>query len=177
MKRLLKTPALMAGALAFSLLLGGCATTETRIAEHPELYNVLSERDKGLVAEGHIRQGMSRDAVYLAWGAPNQRAEGRNDRRPVETWIYFNTTAGDYYPGAFLYGPYAGFGYGYGYGGGFGYSRSYRHGRFRGAYAYDPFYDPFFYNQTSVVTYPERVVSFQNGRVISYQLLPAPRFF
>ncbi len=116
---------------------------------------------------------MSRDAVYIAWGAPSQRAEGRNRGKSVETWIYYDTSVGDYYPSAFAYGPYTGFGYGFGYGGGFGYSRR-GYNRFYGGFAYDPFYDPFFYNRVSVLRYPERTVSFQNGRVIGFQFLPRP---
>jgi len=173
------------------LLFGGCSTPQTRISERPEVYQRLSSTDQALVAQGRIREGMSQDAVYIAWGAPNQRAVGRNRGSAVETWIYFDTAAGDYYPSPFLYGPYAGFGYGYGFGGGFGYrglgygggfgygGRGYRHHR-RGGYGgfyYDPFFDPFFYNRTSVVSYPERTVSFQSGRVIAYQYLPAPRFY
>ena len=42
---------------------------------------------------------------------------------------------------------------------------------------YDPFYDPFFYNHANIVRYPERTVSFQNGRAIAFQFLPAPRFY
>ncbi len=53
-----------------------------------------------------------------------------------------------------------------------------RRGRFgRGHFFYDPFYDPFFYNRANIVRYPERTVSFQNGRVIAFQFLPAPRFY
>jgi len=178
MQRLIFRPALtlIAGAAACAFFLSGCSTTDSRIAEQPETYNALGPRDQALVTEGKIREGLSKGAVYIAWGAPNQRAEGRSRGRRVETWIYFGTAAGDYYPSPFLYGPYAGFGYGYGYGGGFGYSHR-RRGGLRGGYFYDPFYDPFFYNRISVLTYPERTVSFQNGRVIAYQYLPAPRFF
>lgn len=136
----------------------------------------MSPSDQALVTQGKIREGLSQDAVYIAWGAPNQRALGRNRGSTVETWIYFNTTAGDYYPSPFLYGPYTGFGYGFGYGGGFGYSHHF-HGRGFRSFYYDPFYDPFFYNRTSVVSYPDRTVSFQGGRVIAYQYLPAPRFY
>jgi len=162
-------------AIGLTLGLAGCSTPQTRIAEHPEVYQSLSGQDQALVSSGRIREGLSRGAVYIAWGAPNQRAEGRNRGKPVETWIYFNTTAGDYYPSPFLYGPYAGFGYGYGFGGGFGYSH-YRRGFYRGYY-YDPFFDPFFYNRTFVYSYPDRSVSFENGRVIAYQFLPAPRYY
>ena len=133
----------------------------------------MSPSDQALVTHGRIRVGMSRDAVYIAWGAPSQRGEGRYRRNSVETWIYYDTSVGDYYPGAFAYGPYAGFGYGYGYGGGFGYARR----RFYGGFGYDPFFDPFFYNRVAVLRYPERTVSFENGRVIGFQFFPRPYLY
>ncbi|MDQ3120164.1 MAG: hypothetical protein M3Q89_11455 [Verrucomicrobiota bacterium] len=182
MKRRIILLALMTAALS----LAGCTTVQTRIEEKPEAFRRMSSSDQALVTQGKVREGMSQDAVYIAWGPPNQRALGRNRGSTVETWIYFHTAAGSYYPSPFLYGPYAGFGYGLGYGGGFGYgsgygggfgSGRYRRGGYYRGFRYDPFYDPFFYNRTSVVSYPERTITFQSGRVIAYQFLPEPRFF
>ena len=153
-----------------ALFLVSCSTVETRISEHPEIYQRLNATDQALVQQGKIRDGMPQDAVYLAWGPPSQRVPGRNRGRIVETWIYDATTAGDY-NGPFLYGYPYGYGLGYGYFGGF--RRPFRHAGF----FYDPFYDPFFYNHANIVRYPERTVSFENGRVIAYQFLPAPRIF
>jgi len=176
MKRRILHQALICSAILSALFLTSCSTTQSRIEERPQVYQGMSARDQALVGQGRIREGMSQDAVYIAWGEPSQRAEGRNRGSSVETWIYFGTTTGDYYPSPFLYGPYAGFGYGYGYGGGFGYRHG-RRGPFRGGFFYNPFYDPFFYNRTTVIRYPERTVSFQNGRVIAYQYLPRPMIF
>ena len=171
MKRRIIQQALLACAVSFTLLATGCTTTETRIAERPEAYRALSPNDQALVQQGKIREGMSQDAVYIAWGPPSSRLPGRNRGRIVETWIYDATAAGDY-QGPFLYGSRYGYGLGYGfYGGG-------RRNRFgRGHFFYDPFYDPFFYNSANIVRYPERTVSFQNGRAIAFQFLPAPRFY
>lgn len=176
MKRLISSGARLALTLLAALLLGSCETTQDRIAQRPEAYNALSARDKDLVQRGEIREGMSQDAVYIAWGAPNQRGPGRHRGSSTETWIYFNTTAGDYYPPPFAYG-YGGFGYGGfgGYGGSF--LHRHRSGRLHRHVYYDPFYDPWFYRRTSVISYPDRTVSFQNGRVIAFQFLPAPRVF
>ena len=146
-----------------------CTTIDSRIAERPGVYQSMSPTDQALVQQGKIREGMPQDAVYIAWGPPSGRAPGRNRGRVVETWIYDATAAGDY-PGPFLYGGRYGYGPGYGYFGGNRY-------RFRRHHYYDPFYDPFFYHHANVVRYPERIVSFENGRVISFQFLPAPRFF
>lgn len=167
--------ALAASALAVTLLLfAGCETVQDRIAQRSAAFQSMSASDQALVQSGRIREGMSRDAVYIAWGAPNQRAEGRRGNSSVENWLYFNTTDAGFGYG----GGYGGFGYpyGYGYGLGFGYAGRIGH-HHRGYYGYSPFYDPFFFSHTSLVTYPDRTVSFQNGRVIAFQYLPAPRTF
>jgi hypothetical protein len=152
-----------------ALFLVSCSTTQTRIADHPDLYQSLSASDQALVSQGQIRTGMPQNGVWLAWGAPDQRGAGRNGSRAVETWIYYGTTDAGY-PG---FGP--GFGYGYGFGG-FGYLHR-GGGFYRRHFYYDPFYDPFFYNRVSIVRYPERFVSFENGRVVAYNFLPPPRYF
>ena len=171
MKRQIFSGALAALVAVAALFLASCETPQTRIAKRPEVYNALSGTDQALVSQGRIREGMSQDAVYLAWGAPNQRGHGRNRGSNVETWIYFSTTSGDYYPSHFRYG----YGFGYGFGG--SYLHRHRSGRLHRHFYYDPFYDPFFYSRTPLVTYPERTVSFQRGRVVAYQLLPAPRVY
>jgi hypothetical protein len=176
MKRLFTLQALAACAAATAFFLGGCSTTETRISERPQVFQSLSPNDQALVRQGRIREGMTQDAVYIAWGAPNQRGFGSGGGRPIETWIYNSTTSGDFYP------PYVGYGYGgygaYAFRGGF-----HRHhgGHFRGGVGffgggYYPFYDPFYYRGSEIISYPERTVSFRNGRVIAYQFLPEPRF-
>ncbi|MGI8821530.1 MAG: hypothetical protein ACR2ID_11790 [Chthoniobacterales bacterium] len=169
MSRCLVRPALFLGTVVCLLALAGCTTVDTRIAEKREAYARMSPADQALVQQGGIREGMSEEAVYIAWGPPSQRAPGRNRGRVVDTWIYDATAAGDY-QGPFFYG------YPYGYGLGYGSYGGYR-GRFRRHAYYSPFYDPFFYNHANIVRYPERTVSFANGRVIAWQLLPAPRFF
>jgi hypothetical protein len=169
MTRPLLFGALMVGALSLIFTLTGCTTVETRISEKPEAFHRLSPADQAAVQQGKIREGLSMDAVYIAWGPPSQRIPGRYRGSTVETWVYDATAAGDY-PGPFYYG------YGYGYGLGYGYYGG-RRGRFgHSPFFYDPFYDPFFYNHANIVRYPERTVSFQNGRVIGFQFLPAPRF-
>ncbi len=171
MKRRITQQALIACAVSFLFALAGCTTIETRIQENPSAFRSLSPRDQALAQQGKIREGFSRDAVYIAWGPPSQRLPGRNRGRIVETWIYDATEAGDY-QGPFFYGS------SYGYGVGFGFYGGGRRSRFgRGHFFYDPFYDPFFYNRANIIRYPDRTVSFQNGRVIAFQFLPAPRFY
>jgi hypothetical protein len=109
------------------------------------------------------------NAVWIAWGSPEQKGFGRYHGKSTETWIYrayYNEY--DPYYGGFGYG---GFGYG-GFGGGVLVGG--RHGRGRFA-IYDPFYDPFFYPRFRQVSYPYKTVTFANGRVIAYQGYTLPR--
>ena len=165
MKRRLISQALVLGAACSAFFLTSCATTESRISEHPDMFQRLSPSDQALVREGKIRNGMSQDGVYLAWGGPDQKATGQVRGKPAETWIYIGTS---HYPYPYGWGP------GY-YGGvyGFGFVGHHRHHFYR--YGYDPFYEPFFYNYRPSVSYPEKTVSFQNGRVVAFQFLNSPR--
>jgi hypothetical protein len=159
--------AISAGALIFA----GCSTTESRINEHPEIFQSLSANDQALVSRGQIRTGMSQDAVWLAWGSADQKVAGAMRGRTTETWVYTTTAAYPY--GGYGYG---GFGYPYGpYWGGFGGAAVFRaHSGRRFVFFGDPFYDPFYYSYIPTVTYPYKVVTFSNGRAVSFQYLVAP---
>ena len=161
----------LVAAAAVTLLVSGCSTVESRIAEHPDLYHSLSARQQQLVANGQIAPGMPRDAVYLAWGTPDQRVEGAMRGQMTETWIYVHYTS---YPYDYGYG--YGYPYRYGWGGGFGgvIVRRHHHGR-SFAFFGDPFYDPFYYSYIPPsIPYPYRTVTFANGRVVSFQSLVGP---
>ncbi len=72
-------------ALLLALLLSSCQTgPEARISQDPAKYSRLSSSDKELVSQGNIRKGMTRDAVYLAWGRPDIVREGSAG----EAWAY-----------------------------------------------------------------------------------------
>src|SRR5512133_919921 len=81
-----------------TLILTGCSTPETRISEHPDLYQSLSHRDQALVSHGQIRIGMSRTAVWLAWGTTDRKIVGNMGGGPTETWIYTYYASYPYYP-------------------------------------------------------------------------------
>jgi hypothetical protein len=171
MKRQILLRALTLGIAASALVLTSCSTTETRISSHPEIFQNLSPRDQELVRQGKIREGMSQDAVWLAWGAPDQKGTGTARGRAVETWIY-NEYVYANAPYPYPYGPY---GYGGFYGGRLAF-RSHHHHRF--VIIGDPFFDPFFYHSyiRPSVAYPAKTVTFSNGRVISIQILTPPRY-
>jgi hypothetical protein len=170
--------AFLTTAAAGALFFGGCSTPESRISDHRDLYDSLPARQQQLVAQGQIAGGMSRNAVWLAWGAPEQKVNGYARGNTTENWVYYTTTT---YPYGYGYGyGYGGFGYGpYGYGypgfwgGGVGVFRTH-HGR-RFAVFGDPFYDPFYYSYLPpTVSYPYKAVTFVNGRVVEFQHMVGP---
>lgn len=95
------TLAITAGAMIFS----GCATPGGRISQHPEMYQSLSPRDQALVSQGQIRQGMTMDAVWLAWGTADQKIPANVRGRPAETWVYLRYETPQSY-GPHYYGPF-----------------------------------------------------------------------
>lgn len=44
-----------------------------------------------MVDSGQIRVGMKEDAVYLAWGSPDQITKSENASSLITTWIYMGT--------------------------------------------------------------------------------------
>ena len=91
---------------AWALIFSGCRTTGGRISQHPEMYQSLSPRDQALVSQGQIRPGMTMDAVWLAWGTPDQKIPNNMDGRPTETWVYLRYETPPSYGGPYSYGPF-----------------------------------------------------------------------
>lgn len=174
MKRPSLFKALTLGLCAGALILTSCETTESRISEHPDIFNSLSPGNQELVRQGQIRTGMSENAVWLAWGSPEQKTVGEMRGRATETWIYLNYVTPYGYGYGYGYGyPYGPWGPGYGFGGGVGAFR--HHGGRSFVFFGDPFYDPFYYSYIPPsIPVPYRTVTFTNGRVVSFQYL-APR--
>ena len=142
MKRRFFLRASTLGLATGALILTSCSTPQTRISEHPDLYQSLSHRDQALVNQGQIRIGMSRTAVWLAWGSPDRKIVGNMGGGPTETWVYIYYATYPYYP---AYEPWD-------------------------LYFGDPFYDPFCYSYIPPsIPYPGKVVTFANGRVVSFQ--------
>ena len=148
MRRRFSSGASVLGIATVVLILTSCSTPQTRISDHPDLYQGLSSRDQALVSQGQIRYGMSRNAVWLAWGSPDSKVIGNMRGHSTETWVYvYYVTYPYYYP---YYGP---------YGPGFGFFG-------------DPFYDPFYYSLIPPsIPYPNKTVTFSNSRVMSFQYL------
>jgi hypothetical protein len=106
MKRHIHSAALTIGLVMAVFLLTSCATVGGRISQHPDLYQSLSPSDQALVSQGQIRPGMTMDAVWLAWGTPDQKMPGDVRGRPTETWVYLRYETPPSYGGPYYYGPF-----------------------------------------------------------------------
>lgn len=108
----------MLAGIGLALALTGCSTVATRIQKNPQAYAALSPREKALVTQGQVREGMSKPAVYIAWGRPDSIVHGSSAGRPYEAWSYYWYEPGNfgphgiwprnaYYDGLFWNEPYA----------------------------------------------------------------------
>src|SRR3989442_1083373 len=100
MKRQLSSWALLACIATGALVLSGCSTIGSRIESNRASFDQLSPQVRALISQGKIRGGMSQEAVYIAWGQPQQKATGVVRGVATETWVYTVSTA--------AYGPYYG---------------------------------------------------------------------
>src|SRR5439155_25003030 len=98
MKRRFYLGASALGLATGALILTSCSAPQTRIFDHPNLYQSLSARDQALESEGQIRPGMSPNGVWLAWGSPDQKILGNMRGRPTETCVYVDDSSYPHYP-------------------------------------------------------------------------------
>ena len=123
-----------------------------RIESNPQLYDQLSPADRALVARGEIREGMTKEAVFLAWGRADRVLRGRERGGIVERWSYTSS-----HP---VYSSTVGLGVGWGAG------RRYGSG-FVGPW--DPFWGGYNYGPAVVyVPYQSASVEFRNERVTKF---------
>lgn len=129
----------------------GCVASnpQARAMKHPGMLESLPARDQEKVLRSTISEGMSKDAVFLAWGKPDSVTSGSEGGRETETWRYatlrpvFNSSS-------------------FGLGLGLGYGRGYRHRGYVHPYAVYPV-TPDYLPMTS------SVVRFRSGRVIAWE--------
>lgn len=77
--------------LLVAMLLAGCAappSLEQRRTERAAAYGALSAEDKALVDAGQIRIGMPEDAVFIAWGQPDEVTDSEDQQGRQRQWIY-----------------------------------------------------------------------------------------
>jgi len=70
------------------------------------MYQRLSPTDQALVNQGQIRRGMTVDAVWLAWGNPEQKIPGDMHGGSGETWVYLRYATPPSYGAPYYYGPF-----------------------------------------------------------------------
>lgn len=106
MKRQWRSATLALALVASAILFGACATTGGRISRNPQMFQSLSPTDQALVSQGQIRRGMTTDAVWLAWGTPDQKIPDDARGGPTETWMYLDYETPPSYGGPYYYGPF-----------------------------------------------------------------------
>lgn len=77
---------------AMALLLCSCAssTPQGRVAANPAMAESLSPAQREAVLAGRVSEGMTRDAVYLAFGRPSAVRKGSTAGKETEVWRYTN---------------------------------------------------------------------------------------
>ncbi len=133
-------------ALALSFICASCSSTPlVRIEENPQVFQSLSVDEQKLVSAGQISTGMGPEAVYLAWGRPNNTPiQGEKDGSHYMKWIYTSSTA---------------------------YSTNVAWGSPYNYYGYGPRYYPYQYSymDTTFIETPVAEVTFVNNKVTSWQ--------
>ncbi|MDF1816815.1 MAG: hypothetical protein P1V20_31725 [Verrucomicrobiales bacterium] len=72
--------------------LTGQLGARNRISQSPDKFSKLSKSQKTAVKQGQVCRGMSKDAVCLAWGKPDQVQ--KSGKKVV--WIYMSREQVDY---------------------------------------------------------------------------------
>lgn len=74
------------------IFLNSCvpATPTSRITNNPYIFKQLSPKHQELVGQGRITQGMTKKAVFLAWGSPSRSINGEQNGSLFERWDYYN---------------------------------------------------------------------------------------
>lgn len=79
-------------------ILCGCATStiDKRRTERISAYEALSPEFQKLVDAGEIKVGMSKDAVYIAWGKPTEIIYAEDNNGKIESWLYYGRYMKEY---------------------------------------------------------------------------------
>lgn len=74
--------------MVFTVVSCSLPSPQNRIASNGGMYSKLSPAHRQLVSQGKIEEGMSKDAVYLAWGSPDRIFQGEKGGVTRERWVY-----------------------------------------------------------------------------------------
>ena len=143
------------GCAAAGWLVEGCATSAPtdprqiarRRTEKATAYAALPAETQSLVDQGQIRVGMSEDAIYIAWGRAAQVLRSGDAGGEVTTWLYEGTTTDDYL------------------------SWNYREVTRKDGTTY---LDRFLDRDINIRTYISAELSFREGKLASWKMLPKP---
>jgi hypothetical protein len=139
-------------ALLSVLGLANCASTPaTRAEKRPAAFQSIPQSQKASVLAGDITEGMSRDAVWIAWGPAGSISQASEDGKSYEIWRYTGLRP--------VYRTHIGMGY-----------ATYPHGYGRNRhYHTDPFYN--FDYGPDYIPFTEAVVKFRDGKVKAWERL------
>ncbi|MDA1085513.1 MAG: hypothetical protein O2901_00650 [Verrucomicrobia bacterium] len=84
----IRTGIVSALAMALLTIMTGCATPESRIKKHPEMFSVFPPEVQERVRLGEIRVGDTSDMVYIALGHPDRVYTRRTSNASVEVWAF-----------------------------------------------------------------------------------------
>jgi len=77
--------------VAAVLLLAGCSTPSTIAARKQErlaVFNALPPDQQQKIEKGEIKVGMPEEAVYIAWGPPDQILQNETAQGLTKVWVY-----------------------------------------------------------------------------------------
>ena len=149
--------------------LSSCASpVERRITRNPQLFEKLSSKDRALVVRGEIREGMTKEAVFLAWGRADYISGGRDRGAAIDRWEYAGTRP------VYTADIGIGFGVGHYHHHQYAYGHGHRHGGY--GYSYGGMWDPYWggYGGPSIAYVPYRAASvdFRQDRVVRFVRSP-----
>lgn len=78
----------LVGVVFLVSLTSGCENARTRAHDHPAAFAKLSAADQRLVLRSKVREGMSADAVFIAWGEPDEKRTTGTGKDEAVRWRY-----------------------------------------------------------------------------------------
>ncbi len=135
--------------LGILILCSGCATStvETRKQEKYGVYSTLSTEQREMVDQGRIKVGMSSDAVYIAFGKPEEIVQEETQAGATTYWLYHGSNL-----------------------------REHRYWSYRSVRSGDRYYtEPYMATDYSLQPYVRAEVVFQDGLVKQWRSMPSPK--
>ena len=77
--------------LLLSLMLVGCSTTQSRIAQHQSAFDQLTTEQREMVMKGQIDIGFTPAMVYMALGSPHRKIQQKTMDGESTGWVYLQT--------------------------------------------------------------------------------------